>query len=212
MNAPSLVLDCRTMLRSDEAAARRAVRKMADPPAPRNRAGKDALDLCHRAWLAGLIDRWTWTATDRVMIDGTDYDVLAAVSEIVRRTPHGQRLEWGPRWIGRRDVVLVPDADPIAVAPKVKRPSATRPKLVSVPDVAPAPIIVEMPPPAPTPISVGQLTETIAAYLARLVYEPKRAYAAAYVGHRCEHGPLPSDPGTDWAEKVRVKVEKMMNA
>lgn len=48
-------------------------------------------------------------------------------------------------------------------------------------------------------------------YLARLVYAPKRDYAAAYLAHILDGAPMPEHPGTEWADKVRTKVARILS-
>jgi hypothetical protein len=49
-------------------------------------------------------------------------------------------------------------------------------------------------------------------YLARLVFEPKQLYAAAVALAMIEGGPMPEDPGTEWAEKARRKLDRLVPA
>lgn len=61
-------------------------------------------------------------------------------------------------------------------------------------------------------MSVPTDDERIRAYLDRLVHEPKRVYAVAYVAHVTGGAPAPEDPGAPWASKVRVKVDRLVKA
>jgi hypothetical protein len=46
-------------------------------------------------------------------------------------------------------------------------------------------------------------------YLNRLVYPPKRDYAVAWLEHTLNGAPAPADPGAEWADKVRRRVDKL---
>ena len=46
-------------------------------------------------------------------------------------------------------------------------------------------------------------------YLMRLVHAPKAAYAGAYAYHLVHGHPCPADPGTEWADKARRKLDAL---
>lgn len=46
-------------------------------------------------------------------------------------------------------------------------------------------------------------------YLRRLVFAPKRDYAAAWIAHVVRGQEAPADPGAEWADKVRARVAKL---
>lgn len=56
------------------------------------------------------------------------------------------------------------------------------------------------------------LPAEVAAWLSKLVHEPKRVYAAAYCAHRLYGDPAPADPGTDWAGKARKRADHVLRA
>jgi hypothetical protein len=74
---------------------------------------------------------------------------------------------------------------------------------------------VDDPPPASTvePPSDSErvnVSDEVAAYLDRLLHEPKRIYAHAYAAAIASGSPVfPADPGTGWAVKVRIKLDKL---
>jgi hypothetical protein len=49
-------------------------------------------------------------------------------------------------------------------------------------------------------------------YLSRLVYPPKRDYAIKWLEHVIHGAPEPVDPGAEWADKVRRRVDKLAAA
>lgn len=87
---------------------------------------------------------------------------------------------------------------------------------------APRPVAPKVATPAPVAAAVREIlsapsagtswSEPVAAYLARLIHPPKRAYAVAMVAHLVDGAARPADPGTDWAEKVRVKLARLVPA
>lgn len=61
-----------------------------------------------------------------------------------------------------------------------------------------------------TPGTVGgELPACVLEYLDRLVFGDKLTYAAGYAWHLWDHTPTPADPGTEWAGKVRHKLDAM---
>lgn len=119
------------------------------------------------------------------------------------------------------------------VPAKVAKVAASKAKVTPRPapaKVAPVPAVVERVEPVPAAVAVAeraddcaqcgavcvcaevelsrQATPGLAAYLDRLVYGPKKEYAAAWAAHVVFGAPSPADPGTPWAPKVRAKVER----
>jgi hypothetical protein len=208
--------------RSDANAERhaiQAVRKWPKPPAPSGRgaaAQRALLDEAHRAWRVGAIREWTYGADGLVSVDGvarSDAETGAYLRSALEAVGIG-RTEWGAAWMGRRDVVSFPlgsvPAPAPEVAPKPKR--AAKPKrepVVAVvetraePVAEPVPARAHVEPLAPPGKCLGPMLDD---YLGRLVYGPKREYAAAWIAHVLEGASAPADPGAPWAEKVRGKV------
>lgn len=65
------------------------------------------------------------------------------------------------------------------------------------------------PPTAPDVHGCAELPEPVVEYLMRLVFGAKADYAAAYAEHVFLSGPLPADPGAEWAGRVRHKVDAL---
>lgn len=57
--------------------------------------------------------------------------------------------------------------------------------------------------------TVGTLPFPILEYLMRLVHAPKAEYAGAYAYHIVHGHPCPADPGTEWADKARRKLDAL---
>lgn len=158
------------------------------------RADRAVYDRCAAAMLARQLVSWS--------IDAKTGAWLVQVSE-------GE--EW--RELSRDQVAELLD-EVAGPAPVVAAPvRAAR---------APKPVKVTAPKAAATPAPVREITSArsagttwtgpVADYLARLVFEPKRAYAAALAAHLVDGGPLPEDPGTEWAGKVRTKLARLVPA
>lgn len=64
---------------------------------------------------------------------------------------------------------------------------------------------------AGTDVETG-LPLTVAEWLAKLLHEPKREYAAAYCSHRLFGDPEPEDPRTPWAAKARKRADRVLEA
>lgn len=199
-----LVIDCSHGVKAANAAAiKRGLPKVAKP----SRRQAAILDECHRAFLCGAISDWGLLWPDPAVksgpgvlsVDGavrSDDEAAEYVASRLRALGVG-RTEWGPAWLGRREVVRFPvvDVAPVSVPArpvKVRKPKRER-TVVMVEKVA-----------EPVPVAVSG--DPFGDYLARLVYGPKRDYAAAWIAHVRGGGPLPADPGTPWAAKVRSKV------
>lgn len=117
------------------------------------------------------------------------------------------------------------DAPKVAKVPAVKRPTvAPSAPVVAVeaPAVVPAPSVPEVRVSAAETVKAPAavvsnacpdgcgLPEPVCEYLARLIHPPKAEYARRYVVARLEGGELPKDPGAPWADKVRVKVDRLV--
>lgn len=83
---------------------------------------------------------------------------------------------------------------------KPSKPSKAAPVAV-VESVKASPVVVPIRPGLPPVENPALSAEPIRAYLARLVYAPKRDYCEALV-----RGERPADPGTDWARKARERL------
>lgn len=82
-------------------------------------------------------------------------------------------------------------------------------KATRKPVVKAAPKDAEVVAPAPVVEIRGDLPEAIEEWLARLVFGPKCDYARAYAAAIVTGSQFPVDPGTDWARKARVKVDRL---
>ena len=137
-----------------------------------------------------------------------------AMLELARRLhsgemPAGESYWWDGPGVMWRDRLWA-SADELNTALGIGTPKVAKPPKVAADTPKPQPVAPPRhPEPARTP---GVFPEPIADFLARLVYETKREYATAYAAHRCHGTPLPADPGTDWAMKARVKVDRLVTA
>lgn len=69
------------------------------------------------------------------------------------------------------------------------------------------------PAPAPAaPTDGAALPATVVDWLDRLVFADKRAYAAAWAAHVIHGADAPADPGTDWADKARRRLARVLAA
>lgn len=97
-------------------------------------------------------------------------------------------------------------------------PTTSTPAAKSVRKATSAPQVPVVAPPAVPTVTasfsagVQVLPPKVAEYVDRLVHEPKREYAAALAGALVAGGPAPEDPGTEWAAKVRVKLDRLVTA
>lgn len=171
-------------------------------------------DRCAAAMSAGLI--WSWSAGDAF---GDPW--LVKVTESDEWTEFATLAEVDA-FLATLGVEHVPPVvAPVAeVAPKPRRRVLRAAKAETVPaEVAPAEVVPEPVAAAAEVVaetvatvaaeSAGPLPATIAEYLSRLVYEPKRAYAEAYALHVLFGTERPADPGTEWADKARAKVNRL---
>lgn len=150
------------------------------------RADRATYDRCAAAMLAGHLFSWS--------IDEKSGVWLVKVSE-------------GEAWreLSRDQVAELLDA---AGVPAPVNAATFSPKVskVSTPAVAPVREIRSAK-------SAGTTwSGPVAEYVARLVFEPKRQYAAALAAHLVDGAPLPEDPGTEWAGKVRAKLARLVPA
>lgn len=108
------------------------------------------------------------------------------------------RLAESDDWseLDRGQVADLLDGFGVDVAPAAKSASKPR-KLAVVAPIAPA---------------AGTWSDPVVEYLERLVFAPKRDYAAAWAAFLFDGAARPADPGTLWAEKVRAKFDRLAPA
>jgi hypothetical protein len=117
----------------------------------------------------------------------------AAVFEMFGGAP-AVKAKAKPR-VKAKAVVVVEESD-----------SETLPPVVQAADDPPPASTVEPPPDSER----VNMSDEVAAYLDRLLHEPKRIYAHAYAAAIASGSPVfPADPGTGWAVKVRIKLDKL---
>jgi hypothetical protein len=103
----------------------------------------------------------------------------------------------------------------VKAAPIVKARTSKAQKPVRAPRAVSAPKAVTVrpsEPDRPTATVPSKLGDELAAYLARLLHEPKRDYATALAAHLLEGGPAPTEPDAEWAPKVAAKVKRYATA
>lgn len=156
------------------------------------RADRPTYDRCAAAMMSGHL--YTWA------LDGTRWDV--------------QTCEGGEWQTLDRDGVnglldVLTGTKTTAPAPKVRttrvRAVDTATTSADAEVIADAVAVVD----AAYAHATASLPGLLAEYVDRLVYPPKRAYADAYARHMVDGDPCPDDPGAEWAEKVRTKVERL---
>lgn len=146
-----------------------------------NRADRPVYDRCAAAMLAGKLFSWS--------IDAKSGLFLVRVEE---------RDDWSEMM--RHEVAELLDSLEVGeVAAPVKRAAKVAP-------------VVDAPEAEVVQISSARSMsdDPVAAYLGRLVHEPKRIYAAAFAAFLEGSGAEPSDPGAKWAPKVRAKLERLI--
>lgn len=143
-------------------------------------------ERCSAAMSAGVLFSWS--------IDQTSRDWLVKVSE---------SDEWRELTLSAV-VELLDSLGTPAPAPARKATSARVAPVVAPPAV---PVVA-----ASFSAGVVVLPPKVVEYVDRLVYEPKREYAELLASSLVAGGPAPSDPGTEWAAKVRVKLDRLVSA
>jgi hypothetical protein len=156
-------------------------------------------DRCHAAMHAGALYQWAIddrTASWQVQLaDGGDWSShsLEQVGELLAEL--GQPVPSTPARKAPARVIVDKHTAP---TPNIKREET--PTMNTTPDP------VHRPPVPNTPSS-----DTLDAYLGRLIYGPKKDYAAALAAHLQAGAPRPDDPGKDWARKVETKLERLFS-
>lgn len=95
-----------------------------------------------------------------------------------------------------------------------RKPAASKPKVARSADQAKrAPVPAEPQVTASSTVEdARELPQWAREYLARLVYEAKRDYAAQYIAHVLGVADAPEHPGAEWADKVHARVERLASA